>query len=108
MNSIQYLDAVQAKLGLASDYALSKALGISKQAISNYRSGRTAFDDRIALIVADKLGVEQGKVLIDIHIERSKSPEVRAALTRFVENFSTSFKTLLSGRSPRHAWLVTR
>lgn len=105
MNTQEYLDLVRAKLGLPSDYALQKPLGVSKAQVSNYRTGKDALSDVMALRVAELTGVPVAQVLLDAHIERSKSPAVRAAWIGVMEKISLSFNNLLLGRGPHAASL---
>lgn len=101
----EYLDAVRAKLSLPSDYALQKPLGVTKQLISNYRVGRDTLSDTMAIRIAEILEIDAAKVLLDAHIERSKTPEVRAVWMGMMEKFSLSFNALLLGRGPHAALL---
>ena len=36
MNTMEYMGAVKAALGIESDYALSKALNVTRQTVSRY------------------------------------------------------------------------
>jgi hypothetical protein len=101
MNTPEYLDAVKRRLTLPSDYALQKPLGISKAQVSAYRTGKETMSDSIALRVAEILDMPAGRVLVDVHMERSKTPEMRAAWAGILEKISAGFDALLSGASPR-------
>lgn len=100
MNTPEYLDEVRRQLGLPSDYALQKPLGVSKTQISNYRNGKDSLSDALALRVAELLHIDAAKVLLDMHIERSKTPEIRAAWKGLLEKISEGFESLLLGASP--------
>ncbi len=78
MKTVEYLDALQKSLNLPSDYAVAKALKISKQSMSNYRTGRTQFDDEISAKVANALGIHPGIVILDMHCERTKNEQTRS------------------------------
>lgn len=104
MNTVQYIDAVKKKLGIESDYAVAKALGISKQAVCRYTQGKGAFDDEIAIRVAEMLDIAPAKVLLDCHMERSKNPQVQAVWFGLMEKFSASFNSLISCATPRRAY----
>jgi transcriptional regulator with XRE-family HTH domain len=108
MKTIEYLDAAKVRLGITSDYALAKKLGISQPAISNYRSGRSRIDDDVALTIAEILGLNPLQVIAAANAERAKTPEARARWSGLMEKFSASFNTLLSGHSPRPASLLAR
>lgn len=108
MNTCEYLDEVRRRLDLPSDYALQKPLNLSKSQLSKYRTGKDCLSDDISLVVAEILNIPAGTVLLDMHIERSKTPELRAAWTGLMEKFSASFNLLLLGASPRQASFLTR
>ncbi|MGK5073257.1 hypothetical protein [Janthinobacterium sp. ZB1P44] len=108
MNTCEYLDRVRLRLDLPSDYALQTPLNLSKSQLSRYRTGKDFLSDDVALRVSEILGIPAGTVLLDMHIERSRSPEVRAAWLSVVEKFSASFNLLLLGASPRQASFLTR
>lgn len=100
MNTIEYLDLVRRKLDLPSDYALQKPLAVSKSQLSKYRTGKEEMSDVMAMRVAELCGLPVAKVLLDMHIERSKTPELRAAWADIMEKISEGFKALLLGASP--------
>jgi plasmid maintenance system antidote protein VapI len=100
MNTMEYLDLVRKKLDLPSDYALQKPLGVSKSQLSKYRTGNDSMSDAMAMRVAEVCGLPAAKVLLDMHIERSKTPEIKAAWASIMEKISSGFETLLLGVSP--------
>jgi hypothetical protein len=73
----EFLDAVKAKLGIASDYKLTKALGLSANAVGHYRSGRSRLDDRVVVRVAELLEVDPAYVMACVYAERAGSEELR-------------------------------
>ncbi|CAE6822245.1 helix-turn-helix domain-containing protein [Paraburkholderia nemoris] len=76
--TVEYLDAVKAKLDLPSDYAAAKALGVTRAAVSRYRNGIGTFDDLTAARVADVLGIEPIEVIAATNYERSTDERARA------------------------------
>lgn len=74
MNTLEYLDAVKAKLGVESDYAVAKKLNIRHSTISGYRGRGGQMDDEVAAKVADVLDIHPGLVMLDMHRERAKTP----------------------------------
>lgn len=100
MKTPEYLELVKRKLSLPSDYALAKTLGVTRGAVSSLQAGKTAMSDETAVKVAEFLGLPAGRILIDVHMERSKAPEVRAAWMGMMEKFSASFNSLMSRSSP--------
>jgi transcriptional regulator with XRE-family HTH domain len=109
MNTLEYLAACKKRLGIESDYALAKALGVSQQAVSSYRSGNSKINDDVALTVAEILDVNPLQVIAAANAERAKTDEQRARWTGLMEKFSIptkSFRNLLSpwdGRTERRA-----
>jgi transcriptional regulator with XRE-family HTH domain len=73
----QYLNEVRDKLDLASDYALAKALGVTRSGISSYRTGRTVPDDLVCARIAQALGVEPMEVIAATNYQRAKNDESR-------------------------------
>lgn len=100
MRTAEYLDLVRATLHLPSDYALQKPLGITKSQLSKYRTGADSLSDGIALRVAEICQLDAVRVLLDMHMERAKSPEIRAAWATALEKISASFTNLLLGYGP--------
>lgn len=72
MGTCDYLDALRTRLGLTSDYALAKQLGVTHSALSNYRRGRSAFSDDMTLKVADLLERPRAEVYLTIQAERAR------------------------------------
>jgi anion-transporting ArsA/GET3 family ATPase len=75
----EFLNAIQTKLSLASDYALAKRLAVKGQVISNYRVGRSLPDEAMAIKLADELDLNRGYVLASIAAERasrSDNPQI--------------------------------
>jgi predicted transcriptional regulator len=103
MNTLEYLAACKARLGIDSDYALAKALGISHSAICGYRAGTSRVNDDVALSIAEILGIHPFQVIATANAERAKTPEQRARWSGVMEKFSASFLNLLLGRQPRNA-----
>ena len=89
MNTTEYMAAVKGHLGIESDYALSKALGVTKQTISRYAQGKGFFDDSVALKVASTLGIHPGLVMLDMHRERAKTPQERSVWEDIFKGFLT-------------------
>lgn len=94
--TIELLDAVKARRGLASDYALAKVLGVTQQAVSGYRAGNSAISDDVALTVAEILQLHPLQVIAAANAERAKTAEQKARWTALMEKFSVSFRNLLS------------
>jgi transcriptional regulator with XRE-family HTH domain len=93
--TVEFLDAVSAKLGGASDYAIAKELGVTRSAVSRYRNGHGGFDDETAMKVARVLDIDPGAVVTAAHAERSKSPELRRVWASLADRFAVNFEGLL-------------
>lgn len=72
-----YLDKLKKDLRLRTDYALAHKLGLAPTAISNYRAGRSQFDDYMAARVAEILRLNPLEVIATINYERDRRPEAR-------------------------------
>lgn len=81
MNAANWIDRAKVARGWDSDYRAAKELGLSRNAISNYRTGvRSTFDEETAIKVAAALGERPEAVLLDQFAERTKNPGLRTAL----------------------------
>lgn len=101
MNTLDYLGAVKKRLGIESDYALAKALGISHSAICGYRAGTSRINDDVALTIAEILDKNPLEVIAAANAERAKTDQMRNKWTGLMEKFSMGFELLLSGAGPR-------
>jgi hypothetical protein len=105
-NCNYYLDLAKAKNGFPSDYALSKALGASSTSvISNYRNGRSHFDDTMAIKIAYLCEIEPAEVLFAMQVERAKSDETRAVWSGLLEKFSKGFRWLALPANACGTWV---
>lgn len=93
-NCDHYLDLAKIKRDLPSDYALAKLLGVSPSGITNYRKGRSHFDDATAIKIAHLCEIEPAEVLFAMQVERAKSDEARAVWSGLLEKFSKGFRWL--------------
>jgi hypothetical protein len=96
----EYLDLARRQLGLPSDYALQKPLGVTKQQLSRWRTGVDSFSDGAAVKIAELTGLPAERVLVDAHFEKAKTPEEKAVWRAIMEKISASFKRHLSGSWP--------
>ncbi|HWA39826.1 MAG TPA: hypothetical protein VG873_18380 [Burkholderiales bacterium] len=75
MTTTQYLDAVKAKLGLESDYALQGPLQMTKQGVSKLRNG-AVMSNTTAALVAGILKIPVVRVIADLELERGTNDEL--------------------------------
>ena len=81
MTPYEWIDVIKKKTGLLTDYKVAQTLGISRAALSNYKSGkRQTFDESTAVKVAGILGEKPEAVLLDQYAETVKTPAARTAL----------------------------
>jgi transcriptional regulator with XRE-family HTH domain len=81
MKAAEWIDRVKQQRGWESDYRVAKELGLSRQAVSDYRGKTISMDEDTAFKVAVALGERPEAVLLDQYAERTKNPDVRSALT---------------------------
>jgi hypothetical protein len=72
MKTVDYLDAVKRAQGIASDYRLSKNLGVSVQAVSNWRRTGKTPETFTCYLIAQILGIDPARVVADIERERAE------------------------------------
>jgi transcriptional regulator with XRE-family HTH domain len=77
-STVQYLDAVKDRLDLPSDYAIAKALNVTRAAVSSYRTGRSMPDDLVCARIAAVIGVEPMEVIAAINYQRAKNDDARS------------------------------
>lgn len=106
--TLEYLAACKERLGIESDYALAKRLGVRQPTISSYRMGRSRMDDDVALKVAEILHLHPLQVIAAANAERAKTAEQKARWTELMEKFSVSFRSLLSQWDGRERRMVQR
>lgn len=75
MKTVEYLDAVKRRLNLESDYALSLRLDLTRQAISNLRSGGV-MSPTTAAKVAALLEIDALRVIADAELERGSDAQL--------------------------------
>ena len=83
MKTTEYLNAVKTLHSIESDYRLAKVLGLTQQALSNYRNRGTVMDATTALRVAELLNKPPLAVIADTEIERARRPEIKKTWMRY-------------------------
>ena len=87
MNTKQYLQAVKQRLCIESDYALAKALGLTRGAISKYQNDGAFLGSDTAIKVADILKMPVEIVILDMEKERAKDDTMRAVWQEITRGF---------------------
>ena len=86
MKAGDWIDRVKAARGWDSDYRAAKELGLSRNTISNYRSGlRFTLDEDTAIKVAHALDAKPEVILVDQILERSRNDEAKAAFAKVLK-----------------------
>lgn len=75
--TIEFLDAVKAKHGIKSNYALAKLMEQTDTAVARWMHGKNTFSDETAMQVADLLEIDPAYVVACIHAERAKHDKER-------------------------------
>jgi len=97
MKTTEFLDHVKGRLNLPSDYAVAKVLGITRESVSQLRTGKTSMGIETAMKVGEILQIDGHAVYAQGQIERAKKPEIVDFWRTISEKFSESFNALLSG-----------
>lgn len=77
MEAKDYLDLAKEKLGFTSDYALSVEMGLTKTAISNYRSGNRKLDEYACFKLAEILNIEPAEIIVNVKAQSEKDEKKR-------------------------------
>lgn len=75
--SAELMDALKAKIGIESDYALAKKLGVNQARISAYRHGKEKPDFYICVKAGIFLNLDPVKIAAEIELEKEKNEERR-------------------------------
>lgn len=71
----QILDKAKEKIGISTDYELSKYLKIkSRGKISNYRTGQCKPDEEMCFILAEILEEEPAAIIAAVRLDAEKEP----------------------------------
>jgi transcriptional regulator with XRE-family HTH domain len=98
MDTQEYLAAIRSKLGISTDYAIAKALGVSKQAAGRWSKGLGGFDDETAKRVAAVLEMHPAFVILDMHKERAQNEETRSLWDEISQGFHAPLPRARSAR----------
>jgi transcriptional regulator with XRE-family HTH domain len=98
MNTVQYIAAVKAKLGISSDYALAARLGITRSYMSMLSNGKQSMSNDLARAFANILKIHPGIVMLDAEKERAKDAETRRIWEDIQEGFHAPLLRAKSGR----------
>lgn len=89
-----YLDEAIDRGLVKNDSELSSRIGVTRTAVSNWRSGKRTPDDDEAVRLADLLGKDAGELLAECGAARAKTPETRRAWERIAARMAATGITL--------------
>lgn len=69
------LSLIRSGFSLDSDYQIAKLLGISRERVSGWRTGKSFPDDSMILRIENLLNYPPGSLLFELHAARSKCPD---------------------------------
>lgn len=95
--TIEFLDELKARNNGASDYAIAKLLGVTRACTSSYRTGRSYFDDKTAIRVAELLEIDPAQIIACVHYERAKKAEEKAIWKGILERLGGIAAALFIG-----------
>ncbi len=97
MNTIEFLDAAKARLGITSDYALGKKLGWGQTRLSQYRTRNREMDDDGCLQIAAVLELPPEYVMACVAAARAKSAEAKSAWQKAADLLKTGTAAVILG-----------
>jgi transcriptional regulator with XRE-family HTH domain len=83
MEQVELLEKARKKLGVKTDYALAKALGIPNNRISDYLKGSRALDEYAMFKLADVLEEEPVKIMARVLAENARTEDKRLFFKRY-------------------------
>lgn len=86
MNMNELLDQAKTRANLSSDYALSKATGISQQILSGIRKGRRHPSNEEAVKLAALAGLPEMKVIAEIELLTANSEKKKEFWKHYIES----------------------
>ncbi len=93
------LDSARAKANIESDYRLAKVIGISHQALTSYRTGKSLPSELVIEQICALSGDDPDVIAAQIQAARSKSPEAKTmwlrVAARMAGRTSTAFLSVL-------------
>lgn len=76
--TVEFIDALKARNGVPSDYALAKVLGVTQQTVSRWRVGKDFLGDSTAITVGKLLQIDPAYILACSHAERARQEPEKA------------------------------
>lgn len=96
MKAAEYIDAAKARLNVSSDYAIAKVIGVPKQRIGDWRTGKRPVPALIAVKLAIILERDPAAVIAELELEREKDPKAQAFWRDFLSRARTAIGATLA------------
>jgi hypothetical protein len=96
IRTITVLDELSEALKGASDYAIAKALGVTRATVSSWRVGRGTMSDDVAIRAAKILKREAGELLVIVAEERATTDTAKKAWTNLAKQLRVGVVTALA------------
>ncbi|MDP9082202.1 MAG: DUF3693 domain-containing protein [Pseudomonadota bacterium] len=93
----QILDRVRAKLGGISDYQAARELGVTQQAVSLWRSGRSIMGDEPAIAAAAILGEKPEVIMALLAADRTQSEKAKKLWTNLARQLRAGTAVAIVG-----------
>lgn len=97
---IDYLREIESSKGW-SRYRISRELGLSSQRVYQLFDTGGTYDDSTAIAIAKILEIEPTTVVAAAHLERAKTPELKAIWEGILEKISMGFNDFIKCATPR-------
>lgn len=94
--SAELMDALKEKIGITSDYALAKKLGVNQARISAYRHGKEKADFYICVKAGIFLNLDPAKIAAEIELEKEKNEERRGFWRDFLSHSTPAALVMLA------------
>lgn len=95
-----FLDLARERAGLPSDYALAKNMGVSRQRVSQLRSGTTPLSPVQADALGQLCGIDGGIIYAEVKAVRAKRKEVRRFWERVARGLAAGMILTISATWP--------
>ncbi|MGB7480841.1 MAG: helix-turn-helix domain-containing protein [Burkholderiaceae bacterium] len=96
MRSTKYLEMIREKYELKTDSAIAEKLGISRNAVSQYMTGKRVMDEETCLAVALALEIEPSRVLMAAGIDRAERTGQKSLWEVFSKRASVAATVLMA------------
>lgn len=86
MKILELVEKAKTRASLSSDYALAKAIGIERQVISQWKSGKRHPSNAEAVQLATLAGIDEMEVIAQIELETAKTEPKKEFWKHYIES----------------------